>query len=55
MRASAGQYKGWGEIVIFEACTASRIGEVSGFGQETSTGNRGAGPSAGRRHPAPAA
>ncbi|MFF0527777.1 tyrosine-type recombinase/integrase [Nocardia amikacinitolerans] len=28
--ASAGEYRGWGDVVIFEACTATRIGEVSG-------------------------
>ncbi|MEU1545212.1 hypothetical protein [Nocardia sp. NPDC005745] len=28
--ASADNYCGWGEVVIFAACTASRIGEVSG-------------------------
>lgn len=28
--ASAGEYQGWGDAVIFAACTASRIGEVSG-------------------------
>ncbi|WUA05698.1 hypothetical protein OG225_26205 [Nocardia sp. NBC_01377] len=27
---SADQYRGWGDVVIFAACTASRIGEVSG-------------------------
>ncbi len=27
---SAGQFAGWGEVVIFAACTAARIGEVSG-------------------------
>lgn len=27
---SAGRYQGWGDAVIFEACTAARIGEVSG-------------------------
>jgi integrase len=27
---SAGEWAGWGEIVIFAACTAARIGEVSG-------------------------
>ncbi|KLO26474.1 integrase [Mycolicibacter heraklionensis] len=27
---SADQYQGWGDVVIFEACTAARIGEVSG-------------------------
>lgn len=27
---SAGRYQGWGDVVIFAACTASRIGEVSG-------------------------
>lgn len=27
---SAGRYRGWGDAVIFEACTAARIGEVSG-------------------------
>jgi integrase len=27
---SAGRYEGWGDAVIFEACTAARIGEVSG-------------------------
>ncbi|OEU99262.1 integrase [Streptomyces qinglanensis] len=27
---SAGQYAGWGEVVQFAACTAARIGEVSG-------------------------
>lgn len=28
--ASWGEYAGWGDVVKFEACTASRIGEVSG-------------------------
>ncbi|MBF6194173.1 site-specific integrase [Nocardia sp. CDC186] len=28
--ASADNYRGWGEVVIFAACTATRIGEVSG-------------------------
>ncbi len=27
---SADKYEGWGDAVIFEACTAARIGEVSG-------------------------
>ncbi|ORA09233.1 integrase [Mycobacterium arosiense ATCC BAA-1401 = DSM 45069] len=27
---SAGRYRGWGDAVIFEACTAARIGEVAG-------------------------
>jgi integrase len=27
---SAGRYRGWGEIVIFNACTGARIGEVAG-------------------------
>lgn len=27
---SAGHYQGWGDVVRFAACTASRIGEVSG-------------------------
>lgn len=27
---SADKYSGWGEVVIFAACTAARIGEVSG-------------------------
>ncbi|MBF6215186.1 site-specific integrase [Nocardia puris] len=27
---SADRYRGWGDVVIFAACTASRIGEVSG-------------------------
>ncbi|SCE48210.1 hypothetical protein GA0115240_16703 [Streptomyces sp. DvalAA-14] len=27
---SAGEYPGWGDVVHFEACTATRIGEVSG-------------------------
>src|ERR1700737_414353 len=27
---SADRYRGWGDAVIFEACTAARIGEVSG-------------------------
>ncbi|MEV8518142.1 hypothetical protein [Dactylosporangium sp. NPDC051484] len=27
---SHGQYAGWGEVVVFAACTAARIGEVSG-------------------------
>jgi len=27
---SAGRYAGWGDIVVFGACTAARIGEVSG-------------------------
>ncbi|MFD4404373.1 tyrosine-type recombinase/integrase [Nocardia sp. NPDC058499] len=28
--ASHGEYRGWGDVVIFAACTATRIGEVSG-------------------------
>jgi integrase len=28
--ASHGNYRGWGDVVIFAACTATRIGEVSG-------------------------
>ncbi|MBF6298994.1 site-specific integrase [Nocardia amamiensis] len=28
--ASAGRYQGWGDVVKFAACTATRIGEVSG-------------------------
>ncbi|NKY28530.1 tyrosine-type recombinase/integrase [Nocardia gamkensis] len=28
--ASADEYRGWGDVVIFAACTATRIGEVSG-------------------------
>lgn len=27
---SAGHYEGWGDVVIFAACTSARIGEVSG-------------------------
>jgi integrase len=27
---SAGEYAGWGEVVLFAGCTAARIGEVSG-------------------------
>jgi integrase len=27
---SADTYQGWGDVVVFEACTAARIGEVSG-------------------------
>jgi integrase len=27
---SAGSYQGWGDVVLFAACTAARIGEVSG-------------------------
>ncbi|MFG2116640.1 hypothetical protein ACGFRB_29050 [Streptomyces sp. NPDC048718] len=27
--ASHGEYRGWGEVVLFAACTAARIGEVS--------------------------
>jgi hypothetical protein len=27
---SADRYQGWGDAVIFEACSAARIGEVSG-------------------------
>ncbi|WP_245672759.1 tyrosine-type recombinase/integrase [Aldersonia kunmingensis] len=30
IEASAGKYRGWGDIVVFAACTAARIGEVSG-------------------------
>ncbi|XVV05951.1 hypothetical protein ACQPW3_11385 [Actinosynnema sp. CA-248983] len=29
---SAGQYEGWRDVVLFAACTAARIGEVSGSG-----------------------
>lgn len=28
--ASSDEYQGWGDVVIFAACTATRIGEVSG-------------------------
>ncbi|MFC9488235.1 tyrosine-type recombinase/integrase [Streptomyces hydrogenans] len=28
--ASYGEYQGWGDVVLFAACTAARIGEVSG-------------------------
>ncbi|MFE6101927.1 tyrosine-type recombinase/integrase [Streptomyces laurentii] len=28
--ASYGAYRGWGDVVLFAACTAARIGEVSG-------------------------
>ncbi|MEU7634201.1 tyrosine-type recombinase/integrase [Nocardia sp. NPDC049220] len=28
--ASADRYQGWGDLVVFAACTATRIGEVSG-------------------------
>lgn len=28
--ASADNYRGWGDVVLFAACTAARIGEVSG-------------------------
>ena len=27
---SFGEYRGWGDVVLFAACTAARIGEVSG-------------------------
>lgn len=27
---SSGKYRGWGDVVLFAACTAARIGEVSG-------------------------
>ncbi|OJF12762.1 site-specific integrase, partial [Couchioplanes caeruleus] len=30
VRRSHGQFSGWGHIVVFAACTAARIGEVSG-------------------------
>lgn len=30
MEKSADNYQGWGDVVIFAACTAARIGEVSG-------------------------
>ncbi|WP_245664965.1 tyrosine-type recombinase/integrase [Nocardia sienata] len=30
VQRSADRYRGWGDVVIFAACTASRIGEVSG-------------------------
>ncbi|WP_228818877.1 hypothetical protein [Nocardia transvalensis] len=30
--ASADHYQGWGDVVMFAACTAARIGEVSGCG-----------------------
>ncbi|MGB3523884.1 MAG: hypothetical protein WBA50_20665 [Mycobacterium sp.] len=37
---SADQYQGWGDVVIFEACTAARIGEVSGcLGSDIDTEN----------------
>jgi hypothetical protein len=46
---SHGHFTGWGHIITFAACTAARIGVVSGPG--TSTGRRGREPSAGRPHP----
>lgn len=30
VQRSSNEYQGWGEVVIFAACTAARIGEVSG-------------------------
>lgn len=30
VQRSADQYRAWGEVVLFAACTAARIGEVSG-------------------------
>lgn len=30
VQASAGGFQGWGDVVVFAACTAVRIGEVSG-------------------------
>ncbi|OXR40662.1 Tyrosine recombinase XerC [Nocardia cerradoensis] len=30
VEASHGRYRGWGDAVVFAACTATRIGEVSG-------------------------
>jgi integrase len=30
VQRSANQYRGWGDVVMFAACSAARIGEVSG-------------------------
>jgi integrase len=30
VRRSHGQFAGWGDVVVFQACTCARIGEVSG-------------------------
>ncbi|MGH3342629.1 MAG: tyrosine-type recombinase/integrase [Carbonactinosporaceae bacterium] len=30
VECSSGQYAGWGDVVLFAACTAARIGEISG-------------------------
>jgi hypothetical protein len=43
---SAGKYQGWGDAVIFEACTAARIGEVSDASSGISIPTSGSGQSA---------
>ena len=53
---SADHFRGWGDVVIFAACTAARIGEVSGVpGRGHRPRRRGRGRSAGRPRPSPAA
>ena len=50
---SADHYHGWGDIVIFAACTAARIGEVSGCRVSDIDTTPGPGPSAARPPPSP--
>jgi hypothetical protein len=51
---SADHFEGWGDVVIFAACTAARIGEVSASGAPTLTATCGLGRSGGRQHQAQA-
>lgn len=48
---SAGQYRGWGGVVLSAACTAARIGEVSGC-RVTDIDTTGRVPGVRRRSPA---
>nr|WP_234017817.1 hypothetical protein [Streptomyces sp. SID5594] len=52
--ASHDEYRGWGDVVIFAACTAARIGGSPAAASETSTPPSGSGPFAVRPHPPPA-
>ncbi|MEH0416985.1 hypothetical protein QA861_05815 [Streptomyces sp. B21-083] len=47
-------YRGWGDVVLFAACTAARIGEVSGCRVGDLDTASGSGPYGVRPHPHPA-
>ncbi|MGA5318951.1 hypothetical protein ACPCIU_00790 [Streptomyces seoulensis] len=52
--ASHGQYRGWGDVVVFAACTAARIAKSQAAASGTSTPSNGSGPYGARPRPRPA-